>query len=259
MKRYNDSEADRREKRPRHEPRNDPAVLIDVIKSGQRCSRNFKDAWSTYCQNQGLIMLDPAKHNPELLESFLDSLGKSYLNNPIDNRTGKGKGKGGMKGGMKGGGNFESVHLNVIEFIKDGQRNDTEWQSQWNDWCAEKGDGMMNPNKHDPIFLIAFVFHFGLAKVVQMPWAGPHLGNLGQMAKPMLANIVKKGQSMSEDWRDEWTKFVESKTADGKTAMKDPKLHESGVLLEFFDTIAIPNYKESEWMHGLVTGAEPKN
>lgn len=269
MKRNNedvDSERfDRDEKRQRGSP-NTLDVLISAIKSGQRCSHNFKNAWSEYCAVSNQQFLDPAKHNEEFLETFLDQLAKSYLNSSrYAAPNSKGSGGKSQSYGGKGGFNNRSsndnsahsqhvIHTAVIDLIKQGQRKCPEWQTEWNQWCTDNANGHMDPSSHKPIFLVAFVFAFGLSKMVSFQWATGYFGALGQLAKPLLVNIVKKGQAISEEWRNAWSDFVDSKSKGDKLPMKDPKLQESGSLLEFFDTVGIPDFKNEEFLQCLVTG-----
>ncbi|CAD7936730.1 unnamed protein product [Amoebophrya sp. A120] len=319
----------------------------DVVKAGQRCSTNFKNAWHAYCESQGHVMYDPAKHEVTFIQGFLDNLGKGYLtmagqqhqitqngvtaypnaaqsntSTPANyggsrygsdgaytsdgtpagmdyNSSGGGyTPAGGKKGGGKGGNNYgygaapgnyqngggagnygygasnsqqptqmynhqqgqasqtaanASALGRVIELVKQGQRNSAEWKTMWIDWAQENGNGVHDPTRHQACFIIAFVLKYGLAEVVSAPWASPYLVSLGELAKPYMVSSIKKGQSISEVWKEQWGLFADSKA----NGTRDPNRHDAGSLMEFFDTIALQQFSTESWMLPYVNGSEP--
>ena len=90
----------------------------------------------------------------------------------------------------------------VVELLKMGQRNSAEWKTQWIDHCGKYGYGKQDPNRHDAMFLISFVFRFGLAEVVTAKWAveGSYLVALGELAKPYMVQTVNQGRGSNKDW-----------------------------------------------------------
>lgn len=254
----------------------DHSSYVDSIKVAQRSSQNIKHAWQQYCESNGRVMFDPAKQSTDFIQTFLDQLGKAYL--------GGGGGRGGTNydsgGSLHGSGgpggrgydqNSPSTNGNsmnrgvagrssaqdpafqrVIELVKQGQRNSPEWKNMWTDWCQENGNGVNDPTRHVPFSVIGFVLKFGLAEVVNAPWASPYLVSLGELAKPFMVQTIKKGQSMSETWKEQWGVFADSKA----NGTRDPNRHDAGSLMEFFDNIALPQFGSEAWMTPYVTGQE---
>ncbi|CAD7959868.1 unnamed protein product [Amoebophrya sp. A25] len=256
----------------------------EVIKTGQRSSTNFKNAWHQFCEQNNQAMYDPNKHDQSFIQQFLDHMGKAFLNShgmpssaqgqappaitPITGASGGRYGSEGQSpangynadGGGKGKGKFRSnVQVDgslgrVIELVKQGQRNSQDWKTLWIDWCQENGNGIHDPTRHSACFIIAFVLKYGLAEVVSAPWASPYLVSLGELAKPYMVATIKKGQSMSEVWKEQWGLFADSKA----NGTRDPQRHDAGSLMEFFDTIALQQFGNEAWMQPYVTGSEPQ-
>lgn len=261
-------------------------MFVEAVKTGQRASGNFKQAWYNYCERNGTNMFDPAKHEQMFLSGFFDQLGTAFLNfeggmvpAPMMHHTSmmhttpmahhapvKGAGKGAGTAG--GRGDFAATSFaskvkhpsfnKLAELLKQGQRNDTSWKQLWVEWCGSHGKGVQDPGKHEPIFIIAFIMKFGLAQVVEADWAAPYLVALGEVAKPYLVGTIKRGQGMSAVWKDSWSAFAEtaSQNANLKMTTRDPNRHDAGTLMEFFDTIAMPDFSEEPWMEMWLTGGE---
>jgi len=145
-----------------------------------------------------------------------------------------------------------AAHQKVVELVKMGQRNSPQWKAMWIEQCGEYGNGIHDPTRHTPMFIIAFIMKFGLADVVTAPWATPYLVNLGALAKPFMVATIKKGQSMSETWKEGWSAYSDSKLG----GTRDPSRHDAGSLMEFFDTIGIPEFSSEPWMQPYITGQE---
>lgn len=215
-----------------------------------------------------------------LFRIFFDQLGQSYLSmcgaNMSMGQGGKGnwnaKGKGGNsyyrgeESNSGGGKNHISPYRGgrterngslekVIEMVKQGQRNSQEWKGLWIEWCQLHGHGVQDPSRHQAMFIIAFVLKYGLAEVVSATWAAHYLVALGELAKPFMVQTIKKGQSQSEQWKEAWANFADSKA----NGMRDPNRHDAGSLMEFFDTIAMPNYSDQAWMQGYVNGTQDQD
>eukprot|EP00392_Amoebophrya_sp_AT5.2_P016263 g16521.t1 len=165
---------------------------------------------------------------------------------------GAGVGPSGPAGGAAPNGNVAALNR-VIELVKQGQRNSAEWKTMWIDWCQENGAGVHDPTRHQACFIIAFVLKYGLAEVVSAPWASPYLVSLGELAKPYMVSTIKKGQSLSEIWKEQWGLFADSKA----NGTRDPNRHDAGSLMEFFDTIALQQFGSETWMQPYVNGSEP--
>lgn len=238
----------------------DQESLAALVKTGQRSSTSFKEAWHNYCEVHGHSFFDPNRQTPDFIAKFLDTIANGYLNG--GGRIGGGVGAyGGGARGAPGGYRNNTAPTNpqqgkdsVVEMVKSGQRSDAEWKEGWNAWCEERG-GINNPAKHEPISLMAFVLKYGLDRVVAADWAQAYLVQLGELAKPLMVKAVKRGQAQSEEWKNAWGEF-----ADGRAnGMRDPNRHEAGSLMEFFDTIAFPQFQTEPWMSGFLTGEADAN
>ena len=65
-----------------------------------------------------------------------------------------------------------------------------------------------------------------------------------------MVQTIKKGQSLDETWKTCWGNFADSKM----NGTRDPNRHDAGSLMEFFDTIAMTQFKDQTWMAGYLTG-----
>lgn len=251
----------------------------DAVKAGQRSSPNFKTAWHQFCEMNGSQTFDPAKHPVDFVQSFFDAIGQAFLKDPIlpgtaspaqnPQRRGNFGGNHGMQaggynnqggfqqqggyqqrrqyGGVVGGGS--TALTKCMEMVKQGQRSSPEWKQRWIEFCSECGNGIQDPGRHDAIFIVSFVMKFGLADVVNANWANPYLVSLGELAKPLMVRTIKKGQTNDDLWRESWQGFSE-----GKGTGRDPNLHDAGSLMEFFDTVAIPQFSHMPYMQPYVLG-----
>lgn len=146
--------------------------------------------------------------------------------------------------------------------IKAGQKADESWKLAWIEWCDAYGNSLNDPYKHnsslnDPYkhnscFVVAFVFNFGLTNIVGQPWANDFLVSFGELAKPYMSECIRKGQSESMKWRDRWAEFIKGR----HNSARDPRRQEPGSLMEFFDTIAIREYRSESWMQAFINGSE---
>jgi len=148
---------------------------------------------------------------------------------------------------MVGGGS--TALTKCMEMVKQGQRSSPEWKARWIEFCQECGNGIQDPGRHDAIFIVSFVMKFGLADVVNANWANPYLVSLGELAKPLMVRTIKKGQTSDDLWRESWTAFAE-----GKGTGRDPNSHDAGSLMEFFDTVAIPQFSHMPYMQPYMQG-----
>merc|ERR1712194_76916 len=82
-------------------------------------------------------------------------------------------------------------------------------------------------------------------------WAYEYLVSLGELAKPYMVHTIRVGRSVSDKWETQWTTFTDSKG----TGTRDPRGHDAGTLMEFFDTIALPNFRSEPWMKPYVDGS----
>jgi hypothetical protein len=149
------------------------------------------------------------------------------------------------------------ARLDLIALIKAAQKHSAASKRLWTEHCLAQGNGVKDPSKHEPIFLIAFILRLGLAEVVNAPWASGYLVSLGEVSKCYLIPTIKAGQKQSAQWASRWRQFVDRKQKPGDAvygAPRDPSLHDAGSLMEFFDTFAMKECRDMPLVQPFVTG-----
>jgi hypothetical protein len=116
-------------------PSSDPEVLrlAQQVKSGQKASEEFKEAWGTYCEKNCGNVRDPSKHDLNSLQSFL-AIAPSVNMPENDNH-----------------------HMELVQTIKAGQRNSADFKTAWHTYCQNAGFVKFDPAKHEVYFLEQFL------------------------------------------------------------------------------------------------------
>jgi len=198
---------------------------------------------------------------------FFRQIGQLFLTNceglpqVIDGAARKGKGlrdRESQVRNLKSGGCCSSMSscedddkwVDLVLLVQAGLQNDLSWRDSWKLWC-KNADQSDDPSAYrsDPMFIIAFVFHWGLANVCEVPWAKSFLVSLGNVSKNYMVKAVKTGLSIDAEWRDAWTNY-----ANMKANYHDASLHDPGSLFEFFDTIAIVQFQDRAFLQVFLTG-----
>lgn len=150
--------------------------LVGFIKTGQKQSSSFKDAWQTYCGMYGGGINDPGRHEAPFTVGFIDYLGQlaqadfgAVAAYPMPMMMGacsggvspwdKGprKRSGGMMydeppkrkkavGPVGGVGGDEKADL--VDRVKGLQRRDPETKAAWWAFTDENHEGVHDPNRH---------------------------------------------------------------------------------------------------------------
>lgn len=160
--------------------------LAEAIKTGQRKSANWKEAWQAYVALYGSGFNDPGRYDDAFISAFLDYLGQlatadlttaaaesginlqeamanpkpSGIKRPLDaagmppaKRVAVGGG-GELAAGMGG----EKAQL--VEKIKALQRSDPAAKEAWQAFCDQNTQGAKDPNRQDVALLQQFVANY---------------------------------------------------------------------------------------------------
>lgn len=252
----------------------DESALHEAVKAGQRVSPEWKDAWRHWCESTGHTMYDPTKHGVDHIAGFFRHVAQCYMQNDRQHggyvnmanafgqppnparpptqrhRPQHGYQSPGISKKFSAVGNGGCGEL--IELVKAGQRANPTWKESWADFCQANGNGLNDPNKHskNPLFFVAFCFKYGLGLLGAEEWAQPYLSNVAQVAMPYIVEAIKQGQRADQQWKEKWIQFVEET---GST-FRDPNRHDAGTLLQYMDTVAMPQFSERAWMQSFLTG-----
>jgi hypothetical protein len=107
--------------------------LVHEVRSGQKYSEEFKQAWIQHCQALGGDVRDPLRHTKEFLQSFL------FTAPAVDPH------------------NNDPYHKDLVQQVKDGQRESDDFKQKWWAHCAACGGGKNDPMKHSSDFLQSFM------------------------------------------------------------------------------------------------------
>mmetsp|Transcript_63013 Transcript_63013/g.117882 ORF Transcript_63013/g.117882 Transcript_63013/m.117882 type:complete len:275 (+) Transcript_63013:70-894(+) len=145
--------------------------LADFVKTGQRASHHWKNAWQTYCALYGAGMYDPFKHEDTFTRSFIDYVGELAANGlsgiavsqgiNLDEITANSKRptSGPMQDGPKRF-RFEEADgkkLELVEKVKNLQRSNPQAKEAWWQYCDGQCGGMRDPMRHDTPSLESFL------------------------------------------------------------------------------------------------------
>eukprot|EP00397_Hematodinium_sp_SG-2012_P044719 GEMP01050009.1.p1 GENE.GEMP01050009.1~~GEMP01050009.1.p1 ORF type:complete len:273 (-),score=61.06 GEMP01050009.1:799-1617(-) len=240
--------------------------LQEAIKVGQRVSTEWKEAWHHWCDNRSRgqqSVYDPAKYQVRELTEFFKAMGGLYAQHffrkvsiPVrENRGGRSQTDQGLPPRQRAGRADNEGPETLIDLVKMGQRQSTEWKEAWSVFCGEHAGGQNDPRKqgNNPVFFIAFCFRYGLGQLGSEDWSQPFLGAIAKTAMPLIVDAIKQGQRNCTLWKDAWGEFCETK----QSQFRDPSRHDAGSLLQFMDTVGIPKFGSEPWMEPFVTGAYP--
>merc|ERR1712176_580430 len=107
---------------------------------------------------------------------------------------------------------------------------------------------MGDPKRHSPVFILGFVFKFGLSRVVEAQWAANYLTTVGEVARPYLTIIVQKGMANDAAFAEVWQRFAITKQQDFPNDIQNPANHDAGSLLEFFDVHGLGELSKTDAM-----------
>ena len=148
--------------------------LPDFVKTGQRSSYHWRNAWNLYCALYGAGKNDPAKHDETFSRGFVDYIGELAANGlssiaasqginleeiaPPNN----GKGRGPPNGMEPAPKRFrfeeaDGAKLELVEKVKNLQRSNPQAKEAWWVYCDGQCGGMRDPLRHDTDSLQTFL------------------------------------------------------------------------------------------------------
>eukprot|EP00435_Cladocopium_sp_Y103_P026597 s3013_g6.t1 len=146
--------------------------LVECVKTGQRSSHHWKNAWQAYCALYGNSINDPAKHEESFTRSFLDYMGEVTLKclesqEGLDEESTKrpfpfagivaapaAKRPRVMQAQEQGG------KADLVDKIKALQRTSPELKEAWWTFCETELRGVKDPNRHSEEILQQFLAEY---------------------------------------------------------------------------------------------------
>lgn len=110
------------------------ANLVSQVKDLQRTDQDAKRKWEAFCTKKGVSKFDPATHDEEFLQEFLNLLENGELE-VIESE--------------------EKIAL--VMKVKAAQRRDAETKQMWYDFVTRTGSQSFDPNRHDETLLRDFL------------------------------------------------------------------------------------------------------
>ena len=174
--------------------------LVAKIKEGQRASEEWKQAWWSYCDANGLGKKDPAAHSTEVLQQFINTHSHIHLDlsspaplKPVPVPPPA------TVGGV------------LVAKIKEGQRASQEWKQAWWDYCNANGLAQYDPAVHPTEVLRQFIdTHTHIHLSNPAPGPSPAVAPAAPAATAEHQSLVakiKEGQSASEEWKQAWWNY----------------------------------------------------
>eukprot|EP00929_Paragymnodinium_shiwhaense_P018746 TRINITY_DN12_c0_g1_i1.p1 TRINITY_DN12_c0_g1~~TRINITY_DN12_c0_g1_i1.p1 ORF type:complete len:369 (+),score=96.46 TRINITY_DN12_c0_g1_i1:95-1201(+) len=203
--------------------------LVSFIKTGQKMSRHWKNAWGMYVQSQGSDRNDPALHDDGFIIGFLDYIGEC-VEAQIGASGGASRGPAGRRdAGEMRPGDWVCEKCGDLQFAKNTSCR----------MCgAPKGDadgGAPPPAKR-------------ARAVPERSTAGP-----ASSEKEMLVQRVKDFQRRDADSKELWWSFCDSE----HRGVRDPARHDEDVLREFLDSYDTGAAEAGEFMDADPPMEEP--
>jgi len=214
--------------------------LADTIKTLQKRSPNFKQAWASVCAVHGGGYNDPAKHDANFHTKFFDALAEGFLAwSAGGGVVGAGDGppakrmrdNTGMALAISSG---DPVKDALVQQVKAYQRIGEAQKGIWGQYADTYLGGTRDPNRHDASMLKDFCQMYGVPAVdpsSNFLGGGVGMGGMPALTAPEdpvkagLVERVKMFQKQSEQNREAWGQFA------GR--IRDPNRHEVDRLQEF--------------------------
>ena len=199
-------------------------LLVTKIKEGQRASEEWKQAWWSYCDANGLGKKDPAAHSTEVLQQFINTHSHIHLDlsspAPLKPVPVLPPAVGGV----------------LVAKIKEGQRASQEWKQAWWDYCDANGLAQYDPAVHPTEVLRQFIdTHTHIHLSNPAPGPSPAVAPAAPAATAEHQSLVakiKEGQSASEEWKQAWWSYCDA----SDLGRRDPAVHPTAALQHFINT-----------------------
>eukprot|EP00401_Gymnodinium_catenatum_P020235 CAMPEP_0117490914 /NCGR_PEP_ID=MMETSP0784-20121206/17793_1 /TAXON_ID=39447 /ORGANISM="" /LENGTH=276 /DNA_ID=CAMNT_0005285681 /DNA_START=88 /DNA_END=918 /DNA_ORIENTATION=- len=149
--------------------------LSSFIKTGQRLSPHWKEAWQAYCHSQGSSALDPSRHDEVFITTFIDYVGQCVQaqlgdvpedhraamatpmsrKRPSDTRDGGRAAPAAKRVTHSDGDDFGKAAL--VERVKAFQRRGGEFKQMWWTYTDNEHGGIHDPARHEASVLENFL------------------------------------------------------------------------------------------------------
>jgi len=202
-------------------------ALVGKVKEMQRNDATAKEQWWAYCDSHGGGIHDPAKHDAEFIQVFLNQYNSGVRFEQVT-----------------------SVHL--AELFKEGQRKSTNWKNTWAQYCQHYGGGVHDPGKHEINFLVGFLDFLGqrgnlalsmMSSMMGVPMWQPNpmappakRARVGDHEKDQLVLRVKAYQRSGEDGKQNWWTYCDNQLG----GVRDPARHDCTTLQQFIAAHGVP-------------------
>lgn len=142
--------------------------LVECVKTGQRSSHHWKNAWQAYCALYGNAINDPAKHEESFTRSFLDYMGEVTVKclesqEGFDEESTKRPFAGIVAAPAAKRPRViqdQTGKADLVDKIKALQRSSPELKEAWWTFCDTELSGIKDPNRHSEDILQQFLAEY---------------------------------------------------------------------------------------------------
>eukprot|EP00450_Noctiluca_scintillans_P026488 CAMPEP_0194532238 /NCGR_PEP_ID=MMETSP0253-20130528/69761_1 /TAXON_ID=2966 /ORGANISM="Noctiluca scintillans" /LENGTH=412 /DNA_ID=CAMNT_0039377669 /DNA_START=1 /DNA_END=1236 /DNA_ORIENTATION=- len=206
--------------------------LVERVKSAQRQSSVWKEAWHRYCDavpspGQTVATRDPAKHQLDFVTRFvamMEVVAPLVVGQPVIGglprsivSTTRLAGKGGNLGPrvVQAG----TAPAQLVERVKEVQKLSQEHRQLWHQYCDIEGGGVRDPSRHNAEYLEQFFSQVPL-EFQSQPLA---------VATEEIVQQVKNLQRSHAEYKDAWHTYCDTEG----NFVRDPAAHSDAFLTEF--------------------------
>lgn len=149
--------------------------LVRRVKRLQRDNEAHRHLWWQWCEATGHGVRDPKRHTSQFIIDFFDALARKAIPNvPVKGGSSAGTSRinGSSTSGVSGAKDLQTVtitasitgsvvddavHEELVSRVKEGQRQSLEWKRKWWRHCDQNGQGVRDPRRHTPAFILHFL------------------------------------------------------------------------------------------------------
>lgn len=228
--------------------------MADGVKTGQRASKAYGDAWKRWANAQPYSPgLDPALWSPEELRNFYHDIGEYFVSGDC--------GPSGPPSGRPPVGRYPPKGRRLPRLIHPEPRPRRRLRPTFS--APRKRPP---PRPRPPMKSESELSNFGInhkdaeGKIVCFDWLNgrcrfgdtckfSHRGSAGERgvcappASPMMVKFIKHGQAVSEDFKVEWSRF----TMDHGGGTRDPRKHEIPFFIGFLLCFGVEKLASEGW------------
>lgn len=182
--------------------------LVSVMKRMQRINPQFKEAWASHCMTQLGGFRDPGRHDPAVLQEFLDWWQSE--NGHLED---------------------EKPSPKLVERIKRLQRSSAQAKQAWIEYTDTELGGKRDPNLHTASALEAFLANWEENPGEATPVFKANVMSNEEPPPSDLVDKVKRVQRMSPQGKQAWIDYCDGELG----GVRDPNRHQADALAEFLD------------------------